>query len=234
MFCDMVGSSALSTRLDPEEQRNVIIAFHTCCANEVKSFDDMTAQYLGDAVLPYLGYPTAHENDAERAILAGLAILRAVRDLKSAGGEALQTRIAVGSGMVVVGDLIRQSITQENAAIGEATNLVSRLLGIAAPNSIVISPSPIACVAPAETALQRISIQQDTLDRINELVSPGSSLIITDEAMSQETCRDADFIVLLSGELQGGIKIRKRNPYSGYDESHRPWPANGKRTYSWW
>jgi class 3 adenylate cyclase len=139
MFCDMVGSSALSTRLDPEEQRNVIAAFHTCCTNEVKSLGGMVAQYLGDGVLAYFGYPTARENDAERAILAGLAILRTVGDLK-AGGEALQTRIAVGSGVVVVGDLVGQSVTQENAAIGETTNLVARLQAIATPNSIVISP----------------------------------------------------------------------------------------------
>src|SRR5262249_3310462 len=75
MFCDMVGSSALSTRLDPEEQRNVIAAFHACCANAIKARGGMVAQYLGDGVLAYFGYPTAHENDAERAILAGLAIL---------------------------------------------------------------------------------------------------------------------------------------------------------------
>jgi hypothetical protein len=91
-----------------------------------------------------------------------------------------------------------------------------------------------ADIAAAEAALGRIIIKQDILDRINEFVSPGSSLIITDEAMSQETGRETDFIVLLSGEPQGGIKIRKRNPYSGYDESHRPWPANARGTYSWW
>jgi hypothetical protein len=91
-----------------------------------------------------------------------------------------------------------------------------------------------ADVAAAEVVLGRISIKQDILDRINEFVSPGSSLIITDEAMSQETGRETDFIVLLSGEPQGGIKIRKRIPYSGYDESHRPWPANARGTYSWW
>jgi len=91
-----------------------------------------------------------------------------------------------------------------------------------------------ADIAAAEAALGRISIQQDILDRINEFVSPGSSLIITDEAMSQETGRATDFIVLLSGEPQGGIKIRKRNPYSGYDESHTRWPTNARRTYSWW
>jgi class 3 adenylate cyclase/predicted ATPase len=140
MFCDIVGSSALSTRLDPEEQGDVIAAFHTCCANEIKSLGGMVAQYLGDGVLAYFGYPTAHENDAERAILSGLAILKAVGTLKPGGDVALQTRIAIGSGVVVVGDLIRESLTQENAAIGETTNLVARLQGIAGPNTIVISP----------------------------------------------------------------------------------------------
>jgi class 3 adenylate cyclase len=140
MFCDMVGSSALSTRLDPEEQGDVIAAFHACCANEVKSLGGMVAQYLGDGVLAYFGYPTAHENDAERAILSGLAILKAVATLKAAGDVALQTRIAIGSGVVVVGDLVGQSVTQENAAIGETTNLVARLQAIAEPNSLVISP----------------------------------------------------------------------------------------------
>jgi class 3 adenylate cyclase len=140
MFCDMVGSSALSTRLDPEEQGDVIAAFHACCANEIKALGGIVAQYLGDGVLAYFGYPTAHENDAERAILAGLAILNAVTTLKATGDVSLQTRIAIGSGVVVVGDLVRQSLTQENAAIGETTNLVARLQGIAEPNSIVISP----------------------------------------------------------------------------------------------
>jgi predicted ATPase/class 3 adenylate cyclase len=140
MFCDMVGSSALSTRLDPEEQGDVIAAFHACCANEVKSLGGMVAQYLGDGVLAYFGYPTAHENDAERAILAGLAILTAVRTLRTVANVAVQTRIAIGSGVVVVGDLMREGVTQENAAIGETTNLVARLQGIAEPNSLVISP----------------------------------------------------------------------------------------------
>lgn len=140
MFCDMVGSSALSTRLDPEEQGDVIAAFHACCGNEIKSLGGMVAQYLGDGLLAYFGYPTAHENDAERAILAGLGILKAVASLKPAADVVVQTRIAIGSGVVVVGDLVRQSVTQENAAIGETTNLVARLQAIAEPDSIVISP----------------------------------------------------------------------------------------------
>jgi class 3 adenylate cyclase len=140
MFCDMVGSSALSTRLDPKEQGEVIAAFHGCCANEIKALGGMVAQYLGDGVLAYFGYPTAHENDAERAILAGLAILKAVRSVRTGADVAVQTRIAVGSGVVVVGDLMREGVTQENAAIGETTNLVARLQSIAEPNSLVISP----------------------------------------------------------------------------------------------
>jgi class 3 adenylate cyclase len=140
MFCDMVGSSALSTRLDPEEQREVIAAFHTSCANEIKPLGGMVAQYLGDGVLAYFGYPMAHENDAERAILAGLAILKAVGTSKTAADVAVQARIAIGSGLVVVGDLMREGVTQENAAIGETTNLVARLQAIAEPNTLVISP----------------------------------------------------------------------------------------------
>jgi hypothetical protein len=89
-----------------------------------------------------------------------------------------------------------------------------------------------ADIAAAEAALGRVSIEQDTLDRISEFVSPGSSLIITDEAASQETGRDTDFIVLLSGEPQGGIKNRKRNPYSDY-EPRRFWNSNAKRTFAW-
>jgi class 3 adenylate cyclase/tetratricopeptide (TPR) repeat protein len=141
MFCDMVGSSALATRLDPEDHREVVAAFHACCAKEIKVFGGMVAQYLGDGVLAYFGYPSAHENDAERAILAGLAILKAVTAPKAGGEMELQTRIAVGSGVVVVGNLGQQGVTQENAATGETTNLVARLQAIAEPNSLVVSPA---------------------------------------------------------------------------------------------
>ena len=139
MFCDMVGSSALSTRLDPEEQREVVGAFQACCAKEIKRLGGMVAQYLGDGVLAYFGYPVAHEDDAERAVRAGLAVLDAVGTVKPVPGVSLGVRIGVASGVVVVGDLIREGITQENAAIGETTNLAARLQSLAEPNSIVIS-----------------------------------------------------------------------------------------------
>ncbi len=140
MFCDMVGSSALSTRLDPEEQRDVVSAFQAACAEEIKRLDGMVAQYLGDGVLAYFGYPAAHEDDAERAVRAGLAILAVVPTLAPAPGVSVQARIGIASGVVVVGDLVREGVTQENAAIGETTNLAARLQALAEPNTLVVSP----------------------------------------------------------------------------------------------
>src|SRR5215510_5718661 len=140
MFCDMVGSSALSTRHDPEEQRDIVSAFQTCCANEIKRLDGMVAQYLGDGVLAYFGYPTAHEDDAERAVRAGLAILEVMGTAQTAPNVTLQARIGIASGVVVVGDLVREGVTQQNAAIGETTNLAARLQALAGPNTMVIAP----------------------------------------------------------------------------------------------
>jgi class 3 adenylate cyclase/tetratricopeptide (TPR) repeat protein len=141
MFCDMVGSTALSSRLDPEEQRDVVSAFQSCCANEVKRFGGMVAQYLGDGVLVYFGYPAAHEHDAERAVRASLAILDAVGTLKAAAGVLLQARAGIATGLVVIGDLVGEGVTQENAAIGETPNLAARLQAVAAPGEVVISGS---------------------------------------------------------------------------------------------
>ncbi len=101
----------------------------------------MVAQYLGDGVLAYFGYPAAHEDDAERAVRAGLAILDVVGTLQAAPGVTLQARIGIASGVVVVGDLGREGVTQENAAIGETTNLAARLQSLAEPNTMVIGPA---------------------------------------------------------------------------------------------
>src|SRR5262245_1319190 len=97
MFCDMVGSSALSTRLDPEEQRDVVGVFQSCCATEIKRLGGMVAQYLGDGVLAYFGYPSAHEDDAERAVRSGLAVLDSVGCAKLPVGVAIQARIGIAS-----------------------------------------------------------------------------------------------------------------------------------------
>jgi class 3 adenylate cyclase len=140
VFCDMVGSSALSTRLDAEEQREVVSAFQGACASEIKRLDGMVAQYFGDGVLAYFGYPSAHEDDAERAVRASLAIIGSITALKPAENIQLQARIGIATGIVIVGDLTEGSVTQEHAAIGETTNLAARAQAVAEPGTVVICP----------------------------------------------------------------------------------------------
>lgn len=139
VFCDIVGSSALSTRLDPEVQSDVIAAFHACCSDVIKRLGGMVAQYLGDGVLAYFGYPIAHEDDAERAVRSGIALVEAISQLRPGPGVALQSRVGIATGLVVVGDLVREGVTQQNAAIGATTNLAARLQTLAKPDTVVIS-----------------------------------------------------------------------------------------------
>ena len=137
MFSDLVGSTALSARLDPEDLREVISAYQTCVADTVVRFGGFVARYLGDGVLIYFGYPAAHEDDAERAVRAGLALIDAVATLPST--DPLQVRIGTATGMVVVGDLVGSGEAQERGIVGETPNLASRLQGIAEPNTVVIA-----------------------------------------------------------------------------------------------
>ncbi len=102
MFCDLVGSTALSSQLDPEDMRDIIRSYQDACAGVVKRYEGFVAKYMGDGVLVYFGYPTAHEDDAERAINAGLGIIEAVQELES----ELSVRISISTGMVVVGDIV--------------------------------------------------------------------------------------------------------------------------------
>ena len=137
MFTDLVGSTALSTTLDPEDLRSVIGAYHKCVAETVARFDGFVARYMGDGVLIYFGYPHAHEDDAERAVRAGLAIIEAIGKLGIQ--EPLRVRIGVATGLVVVGDLVGAGEAQERGVVGETPNLAARLQGIAEPNTVVIA-----------------------------------------------------------------------------------------------
>jgi class 3 adenylate cyclase/predicted ATPase len=139
MFSDLVGSTALSARMDPEDLREVISAYQKCVAEAVQRFGGFVAKYMGDGVLVYFGYPQAHEDDAERAVRAGLELLGAVSGLKSSA--PLQTRVGISTGLVVVGDLIGSGEAQERGIIGETPNLAARLQGLAEPNSVVIAES---------------------------------------------------------------------------------------------
>jgi class 3 adenylate cyclase/predicted ATPase len=139
MFSDLVGSTALSARIDPEDLREVISAYQKCVAETVHRFGGFVAKYMGDGVLVYLGYPQAHEDDAERAVRAGLELVAAVSALKT--HAALQTRVGIATGLVVVGDLIGSGASQEQAIVGETPNLAARLQGVAEANSVVIAES---------------------------------------------------------------------------------------------
>ena len=139
MFCDLVGSTALSARLDPEDLREVIAAYHKCTAEIVRRFGGFVSQYLGDGVLVYFGYPQAHEDDADRAVRAGLELIAEVGGLNTR--VSLQTRVGVATGVVVVGDLVDAGGSQERGIIGETPNLTARLQGLAGPNMVVIAES---------------------------------------------------------------------------------------------
>jgi class 3 adenylate cyclase len=139
MFSDLVGSTALSARMDPEDLREVISAYQKCVADTVQRFGGFVAKYMGDGVLVYFGYPQAHEDDAERAVRAGLGLVANVGDLKT--HAVLQTRVGIATGLVIVGDLIGSGASQEQAIVGETPNLAARLQGIAEPNGVVIAES---------------------------------------------------------------------------------------------
>ena len=139
MFSDLVGSTALATRMDPEDLREVISAYQKCVAETVARYGGFVAKYMGDGVLIFFGYPQAHEDDAERAVRAGLELVAAVSGLKT--HAALQTRVGIATGLVVVGDLIGSGEAQERGIVGETPNLAARLQTIAEPNTVVIAGS---------------------------------------------------------------------------------------------
>src|SRR6266550_1448008 len=141
MFCDLVGSTALSARLDPEDMRQVIAAYHTRIREVVGQYHGVVARYMGDGALVYFGYPHAHEDDAEQATRAGLALVDAMPNLQKNVDVALQVRIGIATGTVVVGDLLIGEGSEERAVVGDTPNLAARLQSLAAPGTVLICPS---------------------------------------------------------------------------------------------
>jgi class 3 adenylate cyclase len=139
MFCDLVGSTPLSTRFDPEDLREIVGAYHRCVADTVARFGGFVAKYMGDGVLVYFGYPEAHEDDAEHAARTGLAVIDAVGRL--ATQEPLNVRLGIATGLVVVGDLIGAGAAQERGVVGETPNLAARLQALARPGTLVVADS---------------------------------------------------------------------------------------------
>jgi len=141
MFCDLVGSTALAARLDPEDMVELIRDFQAAVSAAIVRFDGLVAKWMGDGALIYFGYPRAHEDDAERAVRAGLALAPAVRGLRDAKAMALEVRVGIATGLVVVGELAGEGDARERGVVGETPNLAARLQALAVPGSIVVSES---------------------------------------------------------------------------------------------
>ncbi len=139
MFCDLVGSTALSAQLDPEDLRDLIGLYHVTITETVTRFNGFVAKYMGDGVLVYFGYPKAYEDDPEQALRAGLAVVDAIASL--ATSKPVQVRIGIATGLAVVGDLIGSGSSQEQAVVGEIPNIAARLQGLAEPDTVVLSGS---------------------------------------------------------------------------------------------
>ena len=139
MFVDLVGSTALAERLDPEDMREVLAAYHACCAGLIASHGGFIAKYMGDGVLAYFGYPQAHERDADNAVGAALAIVAAAPKLATTAGAPLHVRIGLATGLVVVGDLLGTGEAQERGVVGDTPNLAARLQSIVEPDGVVIA-----------------------------------------------------------------------------------------------
>jgi class 3 adenylate cyclase/tetratricopeptide (TPR) repeat protein len=138
-FCDLVGSTELSARLDPEDMHELIADYQRCCVGCIERAGGFVAKYMGDGVLAYFGYPQAHEDDPARAIQAALEIREAVPQVANRHGLRLAARIGIATGLVVVGDVVGDGWSQERSVVGETPNLAARLQGIAPPNGVVVS-----------------------------------------------------------------------------------------------
>jgi class 3 adenylate cyclase/tetratricopeptide (TPR) repeat protein len=141
MICDLVGSTALSARLDPEDMNAVMDAYHAACARITRTYDGFLAEFRGDGILAYFGYPLAHEDNAERTVRAALDIIAAVARLETHAGEPLAVRIGIATGVVVIGDLSREGALREHAVVGETPNLAARLQALAEPGMVVVAAS---------------------------------------------------------------------------------------------
>jgi class 3 adenylate cyclase/predicted ATPase len=141
MFCDLVGSTALAAQLDPEDMGDLIRAFQGAIAAAIAGFDGHIARLMGDGALVYFGYPRAHEDDAERAARAGLGMIKAIAELRHERGVALDVRIGISTGLVIVGELVGEGEARERGVVGETPNLAARLQALAEPGNVVVSES---------------------------------------------------------------------------------------------
>ena len=205
MLSDLVGSTSLSVRMDPEDLREVISAYQRCVAETVHRFDGFVARYMGDGILVYFGYPQAHEDDAERAVRAGLELITAVTALKSRA--SLQTRIGIATGVVVVGDLLSSGEAQERGMVGKTPNLAVRLQGIAEPNSVVICDSTRRLLGNL-FELKDLG-PRDDLKGVDEATRAWAALRASSIASRFEALHASSMTTLVGREEEFGLLLRR-------------------------
>src|SRR5215831_13243251 len=205
MFSDLVGSTSLSVRMDPEDLREVISAYQKCVAETVHRFDGFVARYIGDGILVYFGYPQAHEDDAERAVRAGLELITAVTALKSRA--SLQTRVGIATGVVVVGDLLSSGEAQERGMVGKTPNLAARLQGIAEPNSVVICDSTRRLLGNL-FELKDLG-PRDDLKGVDEATRAWAALRASSIASRFEALHASSMTTLVGREEEFGLLLRR-------------------------
>ena len=192
MFCDLVGSTDLSGHLDPEVLREVVLAYQHCAGREIAQFEGHIAQYLGDGLLVYFGYPQAHEDDAARAVHAGLGITRAMialnHRLRAQHAVALRVRIGIHTGLVVVGEM-GNTLHRENLAMGETPNLAARLQGLAEPDAVVISEQTLRLLG------QRFDVIALGAQNLKGITAPVKAFAVTSERVVKPVLRGRTWLV---------------------------------------
>jgi class 3 adenylate cyclase/predicted ATPase len=222
MFCDLVGSTALATQLDPEDMREVIGGFQKVCGRVIPAHDGFIARYMGDGILAYFGYPQAHEDNAEQALRAGLELVSAIGRIRTPAGVGLEARVGIATGVVVVGDLIGEGASQEWDVVGEAPNMAARLQALAEPGTVLIAESThrligrlFECRAlgavqmkgfPAPVQAWRVLAESAVESRFDALRSSQTPLVGRDEEIElamrrwQQARQGDGCVVLVSGE----------------------------------
>lgn len=209
MFCDLVGSTALSSKLDPEDMRELISAFQNSCRSAIQQFGGFIARYMGDGILVYFGYPQAHENDAERAVRAGLAVVEAMAALNAEVGArhsaVLSVRVGVATGPVVVGDIVGEGAAEEAAVIGETPNLAARLQAVAGPDQVVVAS---ATHKLAESFFEYEDLGRHELKGLDQAVPVWRALRARDSHSRYEARRGAGGSPLLGRQEELGLLLR--------------------------
>jgi len=210
MFCDLVGSTELSQTLDPEDLREITLAYQDTAKAAIERFDGFVARYMGDGVLAYFGYPKAHEDDAERAVRAGLALVDAIpplnRSIASRSGVELAVRVGLATGPVVVGDIIGEGASQESAVVGETPNIAARIESTAQPNSVFLAQSTRELVGGA------FELEDFGLKALKGIATPTRVYRALGEAQAEsrfEAARTAALGPLVAREEELGLLMRR-------------------------